>query len=123
MERRFDLSAPVIEKIAKHRKLRGDIVMLPDEELKKGGMIRHVVADLDGGEAIALKLPTKFGIYATKPEVAHVTCSFPLLTTLPFSNRFRSTPVMVNARKMAAPPADGELTCEEMKRRGGRGKD
>ena len=52
-QRRLDLPAPMVEEIAKDRELRGDVVMLPDEELQQGGMVGHVIADLDGAEAEA----------------------------------------------------------------------
>ena len=41
VERRLDLAAPVVEEIAQHRELRGDVIMLADEELKQGGVVRH----------------------------------------------------------------------------------
>jgi hypothetical protein len=56
MERRLDLAAPVIEEVVEDREFRSDIIMLPDEELQQRGMVRHVMMNFGGGEALAFEL-------------------------------------------------------------------
>src|SRR5688572_27901927 len=74
MERRFHLAAPVIEEIAKHRKLRGNVIVLADEELQQRRMVRHVIADLDRAEAVTLELSPEIGVGRAQVQATiHVT--------------------------------------------------
>ena len=49
MEGAFQLAPPVIEKALEGGEMGGEIVILPDEELEQGGMVRQAVVDLGGG--------------------------------------------------------------------------
>jgi hypothetical protein len=65
MQAAFDLLLPKAQELAEHRKFRRDVELLPDEGLKKAGMIRHVIENLRRGEAVALKETIHF------PHVLH----------------------------------------------------
>jgi hypothetical protein len=58
MQLAFDIADPEIEEAAQHGKMGGDIEMLPEEGLQHVRVIREMVEDLRGGEAVAPELET-----------------------------------------------------------------
>ena len=51
----LDIAAPVFQKAAERREIRGDVHLLPDEALQQVRMIRQTVDDLRGGQTIIAK--------------------------------------------------------------------
>ena len=56
MQPPFDIAFPEGEEFAQHRKLRREVELLPDEALDERRMIRQVIEDFGGGEAITFQL-------------------------------------------------------------------
>src|SRR5205814_2423769 len=59
MEPAVDVPHPEIEEFLQLGKARGDVQMLPQEGLQEAGMVRKVVDDLGGGEAVVTQLTLK----------------------------------------------------------------
>src|SRR6266568_3422427 len=59
MQRPFEILAPECEELLKHRKLRPDVVLLPNVGLQQPWVIRATVEDPCGGEPITLELAAK----------------------------------------------------------------
>ena len=53
---RIYLAPPMIKKIEEHRKIRCRVVLLPRENLEKGGIIRHGVTNLSRSQTVSLQL-------------------------------------------------------------------
>src|ERR1043166_3744879 len=57
MQRPFELLQPEREKLVEHRKLRTEIVVLPDVSLQKRGMVGHPVENMRRRQSVAFNLP------------------------------------------------------------------
>lgn len=75
MQRSFQVAAPEIQKFVQHRVAWGDIEVLPDEGLQQAGVVRQMIQDLRGGQAIV----------GWMPDEPHV--SVPLIDRLGFPVR------------------------------------
>lgn len=62
MQRCFHLATPMIEEFVKHGKAGRHVVGLPYEQLNELRMIGHPVADLGGGQAVALNLSKEIAV-------------------------------------------------------------
>jgi hypothetical protein len=51
-----NLLAPEFQEFVQLREFRGDVQVLPDEGLQDGGVVRQVVQDFGGGQAIITQL-------------------------------------------------------------------
>src|ERR1700722_8541166 len=59
MQRALELFQPEIEEFVQRRKVRAEIVVLPDVGLQEPGMVRPPVEDIGSGQAVALELPAE----------------------------------------------------------------
>src|SRR5262249_45437030 len=59
MQRSLELLQPEIEEFVEFRKVRAQIVLLPDVGLQKPGMIRPAIEDVGCGQSVALELATE----------------------------------------------------------------
>jgi hypothetical protein len=59
MQVALDFPLPEIQELVQHGIARGDVEVLPDKCLKHARMIRQVVEDFGGGQAIILQLPNR----------------------------------------------------------------
>src|SRR5690606_39009297 len=50
---------PEVQELVQHRKLRKQVVLLPDVALQQGRMVGHVVEDFRRGQPVALELLTE----------------------------------------------------------------
>lgn len=63
MQATLDLPLPEIQELVQDGIPWGDIEILPDKCLKHIRMVRQVVQDLGGGQAIILQLPNKAHVF------------------------------------------------------------
>src|SRR5690606_39701281 len=76
VQRAVEALWPEFQDTAQFGKFRRQVIVLPDVELEKGGVVRHVVVDLRRGEPVALQLPAE----AAADECSHMN---PLECVLP----------------------------------------
>src|SRR5690606_9289747 len=62
VQHRFDLAAPVGQEAVELGERGGDVVLLRDEGLQQARVIRHVVVDLHGREAVAFDLTNEIPV-------------------------------------------------------------
>jgi hypothetical protein len=67
---RLDIFDPKVEETVQLGVMGGDVEMLPDESLQQAGMIRHMIDDLGGREAVAVELAHKIVVLAAHPFVS-----------------------------------------------------
>lgn len=70
MNSRLDILDPEVEEPVQFGVMGCDVEMLPDESLQHAGMIRHMVDDLGGREAVAVELAHKIVVLAAHPFVS-----------------------------------------------------
>ena len=56
MQLALEIVAPEIEEFVQHGQARGEVVILPEVGLQQAGMVRQVVEDFGGDQAIIVEL-------------------------------------------------------------------